>query len=120
MKTLKPETIANLNIVWTFNQNQYDDLVSFLLDFQRLNPNIPNYKIVPRTYLFIFNSEHPLLGNKHFRISIYSSDRITTLMFFIHFQMNSILNASNIKSLELSRFIKIDDSTFKIEENLPF
>ena len=117
----KPETIANLNITWTFDRNRYQYFTDFFSEFQNLNPNLEDYKIVPNQYNFIFNRNHDFkLKNHSFEINMFPDDRLTHLIFFIHDKLRLIFQKENIKSFDLLRFIKIEDTTFQIEEDLPF
>jgi hypothetical protein len=118
-KTLKPETIADLNINWNFNQIKYRYFADFWLNFRDKNPNLKSYKIVPGTYTFKYKFVFPH-NLSEFSIKIGDNDSLLNLMYFIHNEIALILQNEKIHTVLLSRFHKIDDNSFEIEEEIPF
>lgn len=118
MQVKKPETIADLRINWTFNQTHYRYFTDFYLDFEDKNLNFKNYKIVPGIYRFEYKLYYPQIKDFWFNLEIFDTDKVTNLMYFLHNNMRLRLKEYN--SFDLLRFVKIDDTTFQIEEDLPF
>lgn len=121
MQVKKPETIADLQINWDFNQNTYHYFADFYLDFQNKNPDLTNYKIIPKSYNFNYESIFLYDNSKFsFLIKVNSNDTLVKLMYFIHNEIALFLKRDNIQNLTLSRFVKTDNNSFEIEEDLPF
>lgn len=118
MQNLKPETIADLDINWTFNRTHYRYFTDFYLDFEDKNPNFKNYKIVPKIYRFEYKLYYPRIEDFWFNLETFDTDKVTNLMYFLHNVMRLRLKEYN--SFDLCRFVKIDDNTFKILDYLPF
>lgn len=116
----KPETIADLQINWTFNQTHYRYFTDFYLNFEDKNPNFKNYKIVPGIYKFEYKAWSPYsIEDFWFNLKTFDVDKVTNLMYFLHNVIRLYLKDDN-EILVLERFIKIDNNTFQIEEQLPF
>ena len=115
----KPETIADLNINWNFNQTVYRYFTDFQLNFQDKNSNLKSYKIIPGKYTFKYKFVFPH-NLSEFSIKISDNDSLLNLMYFIHNEIALILRKEKINNVSLSKFHKLANNCFEIEEDLPF
>jgi len=95
MQVKKPETIADLQINWTFNQTHYRYFTDFYLDFEDKNPNLKTYKIISNNYIFKYKFVFPHNFNE-FSIKININDSLLNLMYFVHNEIAMILQKEKI------------------------
>lgn len=119
MQVKKPETIADLQINWDFNQTIYRYFTDFYLDFQDKNPNLKPYKIIPRIYTFKYKFVFPHTFSE-FSIKINNNDTLLNLMYFVHNEIAMILQKEKIENVSLDKFYNINNNIFEIGEDLPF
>ncbi len=96
----KPETIADLKIDWTFEQESEETNCS---KFIRLNPDLTNIKLKGGEYNFIF-------GNISFQASPYPSE---SLNHFIDYMSYCFMRYVG-KNIELSHFEKLSETEYRI------
>jgi hypothetical protein len=117
----KPETIADLQINWTFNLTGYRYFSDFFMAFEDANPNFKNHKIIPGIYKFEYKSFSCYNYFEFtFDVKTLPNDKVITLMYFLHNTIKDFLAKNNSPLLQFSRFIKINHNIFQIEEQLPF
>jgi hypothetical protein len=107
----KPETIADLKINWTFEEDLGEFSIGTGPQFEKfceLNPEIWKLKIKPKSYNFLY---------KEITISFYHdhSDLMENLAKFIHW-LNYLISYRIKKSFELSHFEKISETIYRIHE----
>ncbi len=113
MKKKQPKTIADLDIIWTFS-----NYLPWLCEqeFQILNPNLTNLKIISNSYKFVI--EFPFaLGKDSFRILI--SEPYSQLWWLMNSIDKKIQEYSKHfpkfdNKLVLDKFVKINETTFEI------
>lgn len=106
--------LQNLKINWEFNQTRYHDFLTFFLNFSDKNREIEYCLIPPDIYYFIlnFNSE-----NLKFKVNTLPLDKLSHLMYFVHFNVAIYLIRNNItEPLKFIRFKETSErNTFLID-----
>lgn len=110
----KPQTIADLKINWTFDNN-FIDYYEQLRIFNLLNPTLIEIEIKPGKYFFHWNSH---------RIEIYEGVKcklfefIWDLGYYLRTEIDSSDNLVLKNPLQLNNFKLISENTFQIHEKV--
>lgn len=99
-QTMKPQTIADLKIEWTF-ETEFDKINCN--KFTRLNPNLVNTKLKEGDYNFTFE-------NYSFRVSPYQSESLGHFIDYLSYHFLCYVG----KKVKLSHFEKLSETEYRI------